>query len=39
MHFLGGVAAGDSVQLERELLVQRVADYARCPGLGLGACF
>jgi len=38
MRFLGGLIPGDSVQRKRALLEQRVATYAMCPGLGLGAC-
>lgn len=39
MRFLGGVVPGDSVERKRTLLKQRLASYATCAGLGLGACF
>lgn len=39
MRFLGGVRAGQSVADTRAVLAERMAHYASCPGLGLGACF
>jgi len=39
MRFLGGVRADDSVADMRTRLAERIAWYASCPGLGLGACF
>jgi ribosomal-protein-alanine N-acetyltransferase len=39
MRFLGGVRSEWSVADVRALLAERIAWYASCPGLGLGACF